>query len=277
MGHERVGTLPKTKKWRSLVSQIADLGKSLGAGGFDKSGSETEAPNIEISDVAGQTVRDVSHQFRHIHLDAGVSAAFEFLVLLASAGGSNNPRKVLLERGIEVPERPTALSFAKAASVWLAQNQDSLEYGQMARGAVSDAIAAWYRENEPPQDRLFEPPEDPFSVWRNASDGTGFCELARLFFASFTERHLNYFLEREASAVLPGLAERDRFGEGLEAHVDDVSKHAFETARITQSFAAGWFNNHAREGMPDQESVSRFLSIAFGKIRSELLREDPEA
>jgi len=232
---------------------------------------------VEVADIAEQTVRSVNQQFRRAHLDTGVGAAFEYLVVLAAAGRSDDPRSVLSEYGIEVPEKPTALSFAKAASSWLARNQDSLEYGQLARGAVSDAIGAWYRENRPPQDRLFEPPEDPFSVWRRAGDGAGFCELARLFFASFTERHLNYYLEREASAVLPGFVERDRFGAQLNGHVEDVSQHAFETARIAQSFAAGWFTNNTKEGVPDREAIARFLSIAFGKIRGELLREEPEA
>jgi hypothetical protein len=271
LGHERVGTLPKTQKWRSLVGQIAGLGGS-GVGG---SGGAT--PAVEVADVAEQTVRNVSQQFRRAHLDTGVGAAFEYLVVLAAAGRSDDPRSVLSEYGIELPDKPTALSFAKAASPWLARSQESLEYGQMARGAVSDTIGAWYRENRPQQDRLFEPPEYPFDVWRKAGDGAGFCELARLFFASFTERHLNYYLEREASAVLPGFGERDRFGAQLNGHVEDISQHAFETARIAQSFAAGWFNRNVREGVPDREAIARFLSIAFGKIRGELLREDHEA
>ena len=271
MGHERVGTLPKTQKWRSLVGQIASLAGS-GAGG---SGGTSTA--VDVSDIAEQTVRNVGQQFRRAHLDAGVGAAFEYLVLLAAAGRAADPRSVLREHGIEVPDKPTALSFAKVGSSWLARNQDSLEYGQMARGAVSDTIGAWYRENRPPQDRLFEPPEDPFGVWRRAGDGAGFCELARLFFANFTERHLNYYLEREASAVLPGFGERDRFGAQLNGHVDGVSQHAFETARIAQSFAAGWFTNNTREGVPDREAIARFLSVAFGKLRGELLREEPEA
>ncbi len=285
MGHERVGTLPKTQKWRSLVGLIAGLGRS-GMDVSSASGSGADDPNtavpdtrdsaVEIADVAAQTVRNVGQQFSRAHLDTGVRAAFEFLVLLAVAGRSNDPRSALSEHGIEIPERPTALSFAKAANSWLIHNQGSPEYRHMASGAVSDAISAWYRENKPPQDRLFEPPEDPFGVWRRAGNGSGFCELSRLYFASFTERHLNYFLEREASDVLPGISERDRFSKGLEDHVEDVSKHAFETARIAQSFAAGWFNNHARDSVPDQEAIGRFLSVAFGKIRSDLLREDAE-
>ena len=59
----------------------------------------------------------------------------------------------------------------------------------------------------------------------------------------------------------------------LEDHVDVVSHHAFETARITQSFAAGWFNRYASQGMPTADEISGFLSHSVGKLREELRRE----
>ena len=63
------------------------------------------------------------------------------------------------------------------------------------------------------------------------------------------------------------------FSDLLEEHIDAVSDHAFETARIAQSFAAGWYNNHAREEMPSNAEIEQFLDRAFSKIREELMRE----
>lgn len=259
MGHERVGTLPKTRKWRTLVGQVADFG----------------VPNSTVTapDIAGQTIHNVRSRFRNAHNDPGINAAFEFLIILAVAARSEDPWETLLESGIEVPDEPTALSFAKAASIWISGNQDSLEYGKIARGAASDAIASWHYENRTSQENLFEFTDSSFEVWRMASNGAGFCELARLFFASFTERYLGYFLEREASAALSNIDDRDLLGKQLEDHIDDISQHAFETAKITQSFAAGWFNSNAKETVPDREAIGGFLWLAFGKIREELLRE----
>jgi hypothetical protein len=131
VGHERVGVLPKTQTWRSLVGQMAGLGTDT----------------ADVSDIAGQTVRNVHGRYRNIHQDEGVNAAFEFLVLLAVAARSDDPRTELRSLGIDVPDRPTALSFAKAAHVWTAQNQSSMEYGKIARGATSDAIASWHRKH----------------------------------------------------------------------------------------------------------------------------------
>ncbi len=57
-------------------------------------------------------------------------------------------------------------------------------------------------------------------------------------------------------------------------HIDVTSRHAFETARITQSFAAGWFNKYANKTLPADEDINNFLRIAFGKLREELWREE---
>ena len=123
------------------------------------------------------------------------------------------------------------------------------------------------------QASLFTDPGDPREIWQRADNGAGFCEVSRLFFSKFTERYLNYFLEREASASMASISDRDRLATQLREHIDGVSRFAFETSRITQSFAAGWFNNHARDRYPSKDESRGFLSFAFGKMREELKRE----
>jgi hypothetical protein len=94
-----------------------------------------------------------------------------------------------------------------------------------------------------------------------------------VFFGKFTERYIKYFLDREASAQLPSIEARERFATSLERHIDALARHSFETTKITQSFAAGWYNKHARQSRPNQQTVVAFLSFAMGKLREELLRE----
>src|SRR5208337_3172713 len=108
-----------------------------------------------------------------------------------------------------------------------------------AQKAATDAIALW-TEQQKQQPSIFDKANNVSEIWQKANSGRGFCEVARFFFAKFTERYLNYFLDREASAALPSINDREKFSLSLKEHIDDVSKHAFETAKITQSFAAGW-------------------------------------
>lgn len=251
MGHERSGTLPRSQQWRSVVAQISE---------FPEDG--------KISEIAKATISNVRKQFLQIHRDSGVIAAFGFLVALSRssfADKSENPY-------VDLSSNPSPLRVSISLSKWIKANANSFEYADIAQKAATDTIGKWTRQHQQ-QQTIFPEHSDATEVWRKASDGRGFCEVARLFLAKFTERYLKYFLEREASAVLPNIQERDDFSFVLEEHIDAVSDHAFETARIAQSFAAGWYNNHARERMPSNEEIERFLGIAFGKIREELMRE----
>ena len=258
MGHIRTGVLPKTQRWRDIVQQIAGM----------------HASETEVADIAQQTIQNVRSRFRDIMQDDGVLGAFQFLINLAIASREENPQAWLLNIGIELPDDPTLLSFGKAVSAYVEPKRDSFEYGEIAQQAAGDAIFEWHRENQPTMEVLFKSLEDPFEAWRKAGDGAGFCGLSRLFFAKFTQRYLEYFLEREAPAALGYISDRIEFEQQLEEHVDAISLHAFEAAKISQSFAAGWFNRYAKEGIPSEEEIKRFLSVALGKMRDELQRED---
>jgi hypothetical protein len=85
---------------------------------------------------------------------------------------------------------------------------------------------------------------------------------------------LKYFLEREASASMTSITDRNRFGTQIRSHIENISNHAFETSKITQSFAAGWFNKNVKDSIPSDEKIKGFLIYAFEKMRDELLREE---
>lgn len=258
MGHERVGMLPRTKKWGQVVFEMSFPGIS----------------GDEIDDIAKRTLKNVRMRYGRIMYDNGVKAAFQFLVYVAVASRQKEPHKELQRLGIDIAENFTPLSLTSAAHKWVSIQQQSLEYARIAKYAAGDAIVQWHANHIPVQAKLFDFSDDPFELWREAGNGAGFCELSRLFFAKFTERYLNYFLEREASATFPSLNGRNQFSQDLKKHIDNISQHAFETSKITQSFAAGWFNKNARTDIPSDESILGFLAHAFEKMSEELLREE---
>lgn len=257
MGHERVGILPKSARWIRLVHQMGGV----------------FASEIPVSALATQTLQNVRQRYETLFQDDSVKSAFAFLVKFAHACRSEDPQAVLKDAGISMAEKATILSIVRSLREQIPQQQAATEYGQLTIGAAADAIGHWYKNNASRQMPLFTPSSKFLDSWRPLGDGSGFCELSRLFFGKVTERYLNYFLERAASATCPSLEHRERFQEGVRSHVDAVSKHAFETAKITQSFAAGWFNGHARDQIPTDREIEGFLSVAFGKMRDEFRRE----
>lgn len=256
MGHERVGLLPTSDKWRNIVEDIGNFSLS----------------DPTVTDIAGRTLQRVTKRFRRIHRDENVIQSFQFLVTLSVAFKSPESRPHLTNSNLELPTKITPLTLAKIFQKWMDEGEGSLEYREIARQATLDAVARWYREHKPASESLFDESNHNLETWRKLASTAGFCELARLYFAKFTERYLNYFLEREASSVL-ALEDRREFHKRIEQHLEDISKHTFEQAKITQSFAAGWYENHVREEVPSEDEIANFLSVAFGKMCEELQRD----
>ncbi len=257
MGHERVGILPKTKRWQIIVKQIATASNA----------------DFDTATVAASTLRNVRKQFTSLEFDPTTQAAFRFLVALAVSSRNSNIGDFADLVGGN-PERATPLRVATALRHHTAASEQTPEYAEIAKDAAIDAIAKWYQDHKPQSLSLFDSFNTPLDTWRKAGDGAGFCELSRLFFSNYVERYLNYFLEREASNVLRTVEDRNALNDKIEAHITFVSQHAFETSKITQSWAAGWFNERTRQGMPTEEDIHNFLSHAFGKLRAELIREE---
>ena len=257
MGHERVGALPRTKRWADVVDGIAAAADVDG----------------NVRDLANATLENVRSRLLAIHDDAGVIASFQFLLGLALSASPSVDRDSLGDLAIDLESNPSRLKLASILSQYVDDHRQSAEYGEIARKAAVDAMSLW-TEQETRQLSFTGEHERVAEVWSRASEGRGFCEVSRLFFAKFVERYLNYFLSREASSQLVSTEARERLATRLQEHVNGVSHHAFETARITQSFAAGWFNRHARDRMPSSDEVVGFLSHSIGKLREELLREE---
>jgi hypothetical protein len=248
MGHERIGVLPRSLSWRDVVARM---------GSFPSAGG--------VEPVAKAVVENVQDRIPDIPRDAGVQASFAFLVGLAVAARSADPTDVRPWE-INLPNGGTPLELSIALRRWVRAQGGQGEYAELATQAATDALVDWYGRHPSSQHDLFTSAPDPYDPWRGVRDGRGFSELAHAYFAAFTKRYLDYFLDREASAVIPTIEERERFDEG-------VTRHSVETAKITQSFAAGWFYGHTQNGLPTLGEVQRFLGVAFGKIREELLRE----
>lgn len=254
MGHERVGVLPRSRQWRLIVDELTAA-----------AGSEAATQQI-----AAATLNNVRDRFTTVEEDGGVQAAFGYLVGLTVAHLPGEGTSLV--PSVDLSANPTAISLSQELSRWVAGHSESEEYAALATRAAADAIAYWTRRNSP-QARLFQSDTPTADLWRGAASGGTFSDLARTFFGKFTERYLNYFLEREASAAIPDLRARELFATRLEGHLDTVARHAFETTKIAQSFAAGWYNKNARTARPTDGSLREFLAFSFGKLRAELARE----
>lgn len=258
MGHERIGYLPRSKRWNSIIEKIGEFSMD----------------NDNIPEIAQSTSKNVRSRFKKIGDDEGVVAAFKFILLLSRASNQKEPFDFLKENNIKLPKDFNIFDLAQSLQNYITNNENSKEYSTFAKQSLIDAISVWTKRNKLQQSLVFDENSSPFDIWQKAANGAGFCELSRTIFASFTERYLKYFLEREASSKIDNLFDRVSFNNQLEKHVDLISKHAFETSKIAQSFSAGWYNKNTKEGLPSDDSIRGFLSFTFQKLNSELIKEE---
>lgn len=263
MGHLRIGSLPRTTKWCAVVEAVNEF---------------SGISNLSSVQIADQTLEASSRSLRQLPNDLAIQRCFQFLLALSVAGKSINVHDAATEIGLKIEGKPTKLQLAKSLRLWLNEIESKSynpEFASLARKATADTIAAWINDHsETPQLNLFSGTDDPYKPWRDASNGRGFCELSRLFFANFTERYLNYFLSRTASSQLKTLQERENFSSAINTNADLISTHAFETSKIVQSFSAGWFNkNTSEKTIPSLDNIKGFLSYSFEKIREEFRRQ----
>ena len=259
MGHERLPFLPKSEKWRRIVSDIG----------------HTAADYNYIEEVISRTAIAIDSDFRKMHLELGVQDAFSLILCLAIAARDDDPYKAMADFDLALEGNlATPLNLVRALSKHTRRTASSIEKMEIAKMAVAKALAQFYKKHTV-QLGLFALKDEPFQVWRHLSEASGFCEISRNFFAFLTTDYFKYFLDREASAVLPDIESRVKFNEEMDGHIDRIVTHSFEVSKITQSFAAGWYRKNIQN---NDYRLSRartigFLGIAINKIRDSLCRE----
>lgn len=257
MGHDRIGFVPRTVRWQRVLSDIN--GYSVGA--------------VDAGTIGKRVFENIRNRLENIAEDKGVNAAFTFLVAMAYSAKQEAQEGEWMNRGIQLPLDPTEFQVAKQISKSVERNFESKEYGEIAKASAIDTISTWYKKYKVEGEDIFGARKTAKEIWQEASDGSGFCELSRIFFSKFTERYLSYFIEREAGAHLGDWDQLGNLRRDLAANIDTLSKYAFETAKITQSFAAGWYNKNTKEGLPSSRQIRGFLLLAFDKLREEFALE----
>ena len=256
MGHERIGFLPKTKQWSSIVQQL-----SL----FD--GEEST-----VRQIANMTLSCIRATYERMPFDDSVIKSMKFLALLSISAKQSNQTDYLNQHGIVIGDKISLYSLSSGARDYITTLNGSLENNKIAKDSVLQAILSYQKAHSNGQVSLFEN-SDENSVWKEVGSGAAFCELARSFFSAFTDRSIKYYIERSAASAINDYERLNIFSDVLSSQSDAISHHAFETSKIMQSFAAGWYNKHTINGLPSDDDFTGFLKVSFGKMREEFRRE----
>ncbi|MFN7990033.1 MAG: hypothetical protein U0529_21350 [Thermoanaerobaculia bacterium] len=253
MGDNRLGPLPRTRRW----SEVVDL---VGAGA---SSAAVAAATLDAADEVLSGAAD----------DPTLARSFWLLTQIPDAARSPNFAKALQDLGLAVSDEPSASELTAAFTEAVDREIDSRRArtgpGELAQFAAVESLSALFRDQTSP---LFgSSPDEVRLQLGKLGTPARFGQLARSFFARFTERFLSYYISKELPRHIgPGgrfsdLEEQKAFREAL-------ATHCGQAARIVEDFAGGWYSKARFEGELSEARARRFLGYAFKKIRGELRR-----
>jgi hypothetical protein len=256
MGHQKLGSLPRSKRWDEVVGLLA-----AGAAGADVAAATSLAAENSMPDVSS---------------DPAVRFGFWLLTQIPLAARDLDFAGALRRLDLPVSDSPSLEDVVAAASDAIDHEINRAggrsDYGELAQLAFSESLYA-IASREP--DLLGESPDRARAAISKLATSRAFASLARDFFSRLTRRHLAYFLSRElVNHTGPGhrfanLRQNAAFSEALD-------RHCREASRIIQEFSAEWFSKHVFEGGIDRDKAGRFVHVATKKIREELRqRRDP--
>lgn len=260
MGHTRLGTVPKTRKWNEIVQYVAGGSGPVG-----------------VSAIAAQTLDVAQKGLEKAINDLGVRYTFYLLTQIALASRTADWTRALADLGIHLSDTSTVFDFT-------AQVQDSIDryvrhsasgatdLGEIAQQAAGEALTSLAGSRTA---SMFETESDDLkNAMQSLATTNGFGKLGQRFFGRFVARFLNFYLSRITAASMGGqrlrnLGDMAEFNEALRAHCD-------QSARIVRDFCGRWYSKTEYQKGIDLHNTSGFLAIAMKKLQSELAQQRAE-
>lgn len=163
MGHVRIGFLPHTKQWNSIVQNLLHFGGDASA----------------VIKIANNTLNAVRSTYEVLPYDESIIKAILYLANLAFSAKQPDQIAYLNNNGYSVDSKMSLLSLVSSAQDFIAVENGSCEVNKLAKDAAMQSVIKYYEDHNDGQINLFcEGENNPFA---NAGTGAAFCEMARSF------------------------------------------------------------------------------------------------
>jgi hypothetical protein len=234
-------------------------------------------PASTPSQIAAATIEAAKGGVNRAANDNGVIDTFWLLTQIPLAARQEDFSGAMQRLGLSVPKSPTAFDVLAALSQAIEQSvvarRERSDFSEIALAAAQEALSELCVEET--RSLFAASPEEIRNSFRKYSTSTQFRRLARVFFKGFTARYLKTFLSRELSNHV-GATEKFEDVRQHSGFNEALDRHCFETAKIVEEFAGGWFSKTNFERGIDRDAVRSFLHVALQKIAEQLRREGVE-
>ncbi len=254
MGHIRLGRLPKTRPWRSVVALLAD----------------SSAPASEVAASVSIAARS---QLGVLARDRGAAYCFFVLVRIAQAARQDELESELRRLGAPGGSLDSPVLLARAISRLVEEgirvHGDRTPVTRMAELALRETLN---RNLIARSQSLFGSGQEEIqAAARRLGGQAGFAEAARGFFADLTARVVRFVVDKEVSNHV-GPGRRLAAPADVAGFHEALGRYCFEASKIVEAYAGGWFSKKKWETSDNisQGDVTRFAAYAFQKLQAEL-------
>lgn len=255
MGHQRLGKLPASKKLPEIIGLLIS-GEASAAG---------------LSDALTKAAND---SLERALKDPAFVEALWLMVKIPQAAKADNFADALRAIGVPVPEKPSATDIVAGfdAAIEKAQRNSGADVTDLSEMAKQAGISAFYGLMQDRLPSLWEPSrEDIRTTLATLANVEKFSDLSQRFFTNFSERVIQYYLDRAIPShvgydkLVPSVGDLTLFDNA-------VKRHCQESTVIMRAFAKDWLGKNAfHEGKEiSRKDVRGFASHAVGKIKKEM-------
>lgn len=259
MGHQRLGDIPKSQRWTTVVAAVA------GAGG-------TGVAPSSVAEIARLTLDAAAQGLERAKNDPGLQYTFYLLTQLVLVAREPDWRDRLARHGITLQEDSSLFDLTaglqQVVEDRVLSSGAASDVGEIAQQAACEAVATLTGPNA--RTLFGQGSAELQDAVRQLSTKAGFRRLGQHFFGRFMARFLNFYLSRvtagHGSGPLAGVAELSQFNDGL-------STHCYQSARIVRDFCGEWYSKTEFQEGISPENTSRFMAVALDKLQAELEKQ----
>ncbi len=269
MGHIRLGVIPKTQAWSSVVAEFASSGG--GAGAPRLGGVQTKPPSVAA--VARQTLTAAEGGLQRAKSDPRLAHTFLLLTRVVTASREQNWIALLAGHGINL--KPNATVFDLSAALQRAADDYSFargpatDVGEIAQKAAGETLCGLVA---PEAETLFgDTGEDLQIAVKRLSTKAGFSRLGQKFFGRFLTHFLNFYLSR-ITAHNAGTGSIRRVSD-ITAFNRSLAVHCEQSAAIVRGFSGEWFSKTNFLSGIDSQDATGFVAVALEKLKAELKQQ----
>jgi len=258
MGHQRLGTIPTSQSWNTVVGL---LGTDV-YGGF-------ESPNR----LAAATLDAAQPALAVANQDDGFRYTFYLLSQIALASRQPDWLERLQALGIHLSAESSVFDLTSQVQYtlddYIARTGHPTDISEMAQRAAAEALTSLASNHTI---GLFDKGGDELqSTIRLMSTQRGFGELGQRFFGRFMARFLNFYLSRVTAAYVGGTG-RPSVG-AVTAFNRSLRRHCEESARIVRDYCGEWYSKTEYEHRINRKNTGKFMAHAVTKLSAELRKQ----